>query len=700
MKIPENKEWEKREEKSVVKYLRTVQNMQLYPGQIQMITDISEILHTGQLGILESPTGTGKTLSALLAGIYFLNKNTNESITGVSEENLSILTQLYNIQKNSVIYACRTHMQLNQVINELKYINKITNWNISGIVAGSRNVTCINDRVKNSLGDINNHCRLAVKENKCTYYIQSQKQIENIQCNKSITVSIEESIRIGKKEGTCPYYNTKRKLSDTNIIIIPYLILLDKQFFKKNTLKEKDCLVIIDEGHNLYEAVLETYSSTVIVHEVLEVLNLLSALTKTISNEQQRIDLLEIYIFIEKVYTTIRKYITSENREVPRISKDTTDIRDTKEDKIRMIVPVNKFVYDSDILDSNVFSIAEKITKYHLSSRISPLQRENINNRPEQCMRAIQKMCLAIGECDRNGYLLVQRESVHFKSLNGSEHLSHLKEVANILVIGGTLYPSNTLQQLFNRATIEKKYPSLCTSIQVAINTSYHFVYSTREKEAVRVISLILTSFKMLLYGGILVFVQSKEMLGLIVSVIAKQKEEYKAKYSANKCKSAIFDSDAYTCYHILNNIMFEGMTSFKEYSQYIQQNKKGIMICVMGGTLSEGVNFTDDLCRVLIICGIPLPTPSKEVEFLVRHRGKEYFIQKAFQLINQTIGRAVRHKSDYCYVSLLDKRFLLYKNYLSSWIHPYITTCSNPGNICDSDLSSILSKWKQKQMQ
>jgi len=120
---------------------------------------------------------------------------------------------------------------------------------------------------------------------------------------------------------------------------------------------------------------------------------------------------------------------------------------------------------------------------------------------------------------------------------------------------------------------------------------------------------------------------------------------------------------------------------------------KKGaLLLAVIGGRLSEGINFSDRLCRVLLVAGMPLPNPF-DAETRVRaqhyasivHDGKKdnsphtlshgdyyrpYFDSVCMRSVNQTIGRAIRHQNDYAAILLLDERYLQqqYRRLLSPW--------------------------------
>lgn len=47
-------------------------------------------------------------------------------------------------------------------------------------------------------------------------------------------------------------------------------------------------------------------------------------------------------------------------------------------------------------------------------------------------------------------------------------------------------------------------------------------------------------------------------------------------------------------------------MHNYKKYIEYIQNNNKGIFMCVSRGKLSEGLNFSDNLARACVVVGIP----------------------------------------------------------------------------------------------
>ncbi|KCZ75427.1 hypothetical protein H311_03597, partial [Anncaliia algerae PRA109] len=104
--------------------------------------------------------------------------------------------------------------------------------------------------------------------------------------------------------------------------------------------------------------------------------------------------------------------------------------------------------------------------------------------------------------------------------------------------------------------------------------------------------------------------------------------------------------------------------------------SRNSILVSVMGGKLSEGINFSDDLCRLLIIIGVPYPTLSIELREKEKYFSNEYSTMQAMRNVNQTIGRAIRHKDDYAAVVLIDARYKFLKKHFSDWLKEFVNEC------------------------
>lgn len=112
------------------------------------------------------------------------------------------------------------------------------------------------------------------------------------------------------------------------------------------------------------------------------------------------------------------------------------------------------------------------------------------------------------------------------------------------------------------------------------------------------------------------------------------------------------------------------------EYSLSISCKKGGLLLSVIGGKLSEGINFSDELGRGIVIVGLPFPNIHSapwraKLDYIERNianktgnqgdakaASSEYSENACMKAVNQSIGRAIRHKEDYASIILLDRRY------------------------------------------
>jgi DNA excision repair protein ERCC-2 len=93
----------------------------------------------------------------------------------------------------------------------------------------------------------------------------------------------------------------------------------------------------------------------------------------------------------------------------------------------------------------------------------------------------------------------------------------------------------------------------------------------------------------------------------------------------------------------------------------------RNLLLGTMGGSLSEGVDFRDNLLGAVIVVGLPLAPPSPEMEGMLRRMESAYGRKKADLYVQvypavskvlQAAGRAIRSETDRAAIVLLDDRY------------------------------------------
>lgn len=81
-------------------------------------------------------------------------------------------------------------------------------------------------------------------------------------------MDVEDLVKLGQQLGTCPYYGSRRAVPAADLVVLPYQSLLHSSTRETLGVKLKDCVIIIDEAHNLVDTVSNIYSCQVSATQV------------------------------------------------------------------------------------------------------------------------------------------------------------------------------------------------------------------------------------------------------------------------------------------------------------------------------------------------------------------------------------------------------------------------------------------------
>lgn len=157
-----------------------------------------------------------------------------------------------------------------------------------------------------------------------------------------------------------------------------------------------------------------------------------------------------------------------------------------------------------------------------------------------------------------------------------------------------------------------------------------------------------------------------------IISEIEKTKEVFKDVQNARSKTGNIIQS--------FNDACGDGITN--------RRCKGAILFSVFRGISSEGIDFSDEKARMVIIVGIPYPNlgdmkVNLKKEFLddynrkpnkmpsLKLKSQEWYLQCALKAVNQALGRVIRHCYDFGSMVLIDTRYkdLVHQNAFSKWL-------------------------------
>lgn len=300
------------------------------------------------------------------------------------------------------------------------------------------------------------------------------------------------------------------------------------------------------------------------------------------------------------------------------------------EKKSGMVMETFDFLIKSGLANYNLFDVVDYIDKSKLAQR-----------NEMKYIFEFSKFLKLLMKSDSYGRIIVDLNKLKLTTMDPKLYFDELKECKSVLFAGGTMEPVDGLQNIFKDIACFS-YDSINTNFLSFIVSETHnkktinLNYSERDNQINDIVNSLVALSNPIKSGGVVIFLPSKYFLE-----------------SIRKVGTGNFNREV----HFEDNFSF---TNFK--------NNPQILIAVMGGKLSEGINFSDNLCRLLIVVGIPYPTVDLEFKERCKHN-PDYGSIMAMKMVNQAIGRAIRHKDDYSAIVLLDYRYVYMREKLSPWI-------------------------------
>lgn len=242
-----------------------------YPDQIKYISGVIGALDRRENALLESPTGTGKTLCLLTSCLAWLarqrSRQAAEAKKPVPGEEAGAGQPFVRI-----VYTSRTHSQLKQVLKELGK----TCYRPRVALIASRDQLCINESLESHGGRLKNiKCKEVVLKNLCRYY-QNRDSVAKLRdslLEKRQIVDLEDLMRLGEKHCACPYYTSKSMAKKADLLLMPYNYLTDDSIRENYEDILKNAIIIFDEAHNIEKAAEEGASVALSVADLQNVLS-------------------------------------------------------------------------------------------------------------------------------------------------------------------------------------------------------------------------------------------------------------------------------------------------------------------------------------------------------------------------------------------------------------------------------------------
>lgn len=147
---------------------------------------------------------------------------------------------------------------------------------VKHVPLSSRQKLCINQAVSRlgSLAAINDRCSELQKpksKDRCPFVPNAENLAQTHQFRDTVLATlpdIEDLHELGKKHQICPYYASRTAVPSAEIITLPYPLLLQENARDAIGIKLEGNIVIVDEAHNIMDAVANVHAAEIRLTEL------------------------------------------------------------------------------------------------------------------------------------------------------------------------------------------------------------------------------------------------------------------------------------------------------------------------------------------------------------------------------------------------------------------------------------------------
>lgn len=579
---------------------------------------------------------------------------------------------------------------------------------------------------------------------------------------------IEQLMKRGRDLRSCPYYSTRLAIPPAQLVVLPYQMILHEATRKAAGVQLKGQVVIIDEAHNLSDTLSCIHSAELTGAQLCRAH---SQLTQYSDRYRSRLKAKNL-MYIKQILFVIEGLVKTLGGKVGQNPQTQTTQAGTE------MLTINNLLFMAQIDNINLFKLQRYFEKSMISRKLGGFVEKyagagvsvhfHNTNKENRCidglnrylqglqsnhaasvsssehqgapesdkalatspMMQVEGFFMALTNSNKDGRVVLHRQgtlsesSVKFLLLNPAVHFAQvLRDCRAVVIAGGTMQPVSDFKQelLFSAGVEEERIlefscghvipPENILPIVLCSGPSgqeLEFTFQKRNSPSMMdETGRILSNICNVVPGGVVCFFPSYEYSRKIISYwettgalnrLANKKKIFQEPKKATQLEQVL-----------------------SEFSRCIQRCAHdggslsgALLFSVVGGKMSEGINFSDDLGRCVVMVGMPYPNiKSPELQekmaYLDKHLphsggrspGQALIENLCMKAVNQSIGRAIRHRGDYSTIVLCDRRYsrpaTLSK--LPSWLKDRTTTHNTFGPAFASLRKFFLEK-KQKQQQ
>ncbi|MFO8077795.1 MAG: ATP-dependent DNA helicase [Thermoplasmatota archaeon] len=639
--------------------------MELFPyherkNQTAIMQTIQRVLNDRNHLILESGTGSGKTICAITATLSYALEHDKK-----------------------IVYITRTNAQQRQVIVELRAIrakinNKTKREQIFGVGIQGRSHMCLHakndeDFQKGTSEELSKFCANEKKKARtskkgCIYYRHFVEDKDKVKQTKEwVTTDLptaEEFINRCEQQVICPYELNKTLVREARLVVVPYIYVFNDTI--RNMLwdwlgrSEEEMILIVDEAHNLPDYIRDLYS-----------LQLSYWMVKNCSIEAKKYgnpSMADGRFTVSSFSKTLGD-ILMELRDTYVYNIMETGIQKTGKKNQDAFLPSQEF--ETEVLSrlklsqKKIHDIIEDLIAY--GEKIQEYKQKQ-NQLPRSYLHKLGiflDFWLNLHQ-DQYAKLVVdaaegRNPRIEAYCLDPSVGSNIVKKFHATVHMSGTLEPleeyrdSMGLPADTTLVSFPSPFPKTNRKLFYVNDVTTKYSEMVRKPEMTDTMWQYITDICNSFPHNTMVFFPSFNIMSM-----------FKRKNDFDVINRSVFLEEQKMSQAALMDLV----SDFKSYGE--SQGEGATMFSVMGGRISEGMDFPAEQLEIVVIVGIPYPKPTARQRGLQRYyelkfrKGWEYTVEApTARKLLQSIGRLIRDQNDRGVVVILDRRARRFKKYL-----------------------------------
>lgn len=605
-----------------------------------LVHKIDECINEKKHLVAHAPTGLGKTAAALSPALTHIAKNNSKN------------------QGLTVFFLTSRHTQHKIVLDTLRKINEKFGLNIIGnSIIGKKHLCLQPSTEKMHSRDFAEFCRLLVDNGKCDYYnnlksrgkLSPDAEVVVAGLKRRGVASAEQIVNDATIRSICPYEIALLLAKDAKVIIADYQYIFNLSirdtFFKKLNKELKDCIIIIDEAHNLPSRIKDLSS------EFLSNIQLKRAIS-----EAKKFNYDAIASKLEEINAILEKYADGlKSAEASRFEKNSASLNVT----LNSFTEAKSYNYESNeryITKQQFISDIERIDGYdafvsELFFSANAIREQQNISYVGSIAGFLEYWCgqddgftriLSIKKLRDKGEMI----TLSYRCLDPSIIAAPVIEKSySTILMSGTLTPTSMYRELLgiNAEELTLKSPFPVENRMNLIVPKTTTKYEARSPDQYKEIAKTLTDITSDVKGSVAIYFPSYYL-----------RDEVSKSFS-----------------------MLTGKTVFSEQPDMTKQEKQkfldnfvkykdsgAVLLAVISGSFAEGIDLPGVL-KMVIIVGLPLQKPDLETKSLIAYYDKKFskgwdygYLFPAFTKAIQAAGRCIRSEKDKGIIVFLDERY------------------------------------------